>query len=358
MSVSGVSIPIFRPIEIPNLSRFFSQLWLSDIAMDLGTANTLLYIKGRGIVLNEPSLVALNEQSHEVVAIGQRAKEIYGKTGQRVKCIRPMKDGVIANFEMTRIMIRHMLSMVCHRFALRRPKIAIGIPSGITQVEKRAVIDAALSAGARQVLLVEESMAAALGAGLPVEQACGNMIVDIGGGTTEVAVISMQATAYSHSIRVAGDEMDEAIIRAVKRFFGIELGIFEAERVKLLIGSALKLERDRTVRAFGRDCVSGIPRQVDITDEVVREALHEPIEAIKTSIMTAIEQISPEFAHDILAQGIHLAGGGSLIKGLAERLHRETGLIFVRSQDPLSCVVRGVGMVIEDLKQYEGLCIA
>lgn len=342
----------------PFISRLAAGFTSHDLAMDLGTANTLIYMKRRGIVLNEPSVVAIDEETRKPLAVGHAAKSMFGKTSRSISCIRPMKDGVIADFEMTALMIDYMLSQVGLKKTFRRPRIVIGVPSGITQVEKRAVIDAALCSGAREVMLVEEPMAAALGSDLPIDKAVGNMIVDIGGGTTEVAIISMNATLYSHSIRVAGDEMDEAIQRMLRRQFGLQVGIFEAERVKLVVGSALPFGKPRTIEVFGRDMSSGYPQQVEITDDSVREALQEPVDAIIASISAALEQTSAEIAQDISARGVYLAGGGALLKGLAERLQRETGVKFLRSHDPLSCVVRGVGKVIEDLPTMKGLCIA
>lgn len=352
-------------LDEPRLYPDLAAIWQrvrqyigGDVAMDLGTANTLIYVQGRGIVINEPSLVVIDEESGRATAIGQRAKDMYGKTGRGLRCIRPMKDGVIADFERTALMIKYMLGQVCRRFTLRRPRLVIGVPSGITQVEKRAVIDAALSTGVRSVMLVEEPMAAALGTGLPVDKAVGNMIVDIGGGTTEVAIISLNGALYSHSIRVAGDEMDEAIQRQIRRDFGLEIGVFEAERVKILLGSALPFGTERSMQLCGRSITTGFPEQVEITDGLIRAALHEPISAIVESVVTALEQTSPEIAHDILGRGVYLAGGGSLLRGLGEKLHRETGIPFHRAQDPLTCVVRGVGKIVENLREMRQLCIA
>jgi rod shape-determining protein MreB len=331
------------------------------MAMDLGTANTLVYARGYGIVLNEPSLVAVDEATGKPRAVGHNAKKMFGKTSESVRCVRPMKDGVIADFDMTALMITYMFRQVRDlgiRSWLGRPRTVIGVPSGITQVEKRAVIDAAMYSGARDVMLVEEPMAAALGVGLPIDKPIGNMIVDIGGGTTEVAILSMNGTVYSHSIRVAGDEMDEAIQRHIRRLYNLNIGIFEAERVKLVLGSALPFGTRRTVAASGRDVATGYPRQVDVGDEVIRDALHEPISAIIASVITALEQITPEIAHDVMSRGIYLAGGGALLKGLAERLGRETGIRFHRAGDPLSCVVRGVGKIVDNLKELRVLCIA
>lgn len=358
MSIAGLSTPLLRPLEIPHPRELLRLFGSPDMAMDLGTANTLVYVRHRGIVLNEPSVVAVEEANGRAVAVGHQAKEMFGKTSRAVRCVRPMKDGVIADFEMTALMIRYMLGQVGRKWSMVKPRIVIGVPSGITQVEKKAVMDAALSSGVRQVMLAEEPMAAALGAGLPVDKPVGSMIVDIGGGTTEVAIICLNGTAYSHSIRVAGDEMDEAIQRHVKKHFSLQIGIFEAERIKLLIGSALPFGKRRVMHVFGRDIATGFPRQIEVTDEFVRESLQEPIAAIIASIITALEQTSPEAAHDIIGRGIYLAGGGALLKGLAERLTRETGIKFFLASDPLSCVVRGVGRIIENLRDMQRLCIA
>jgi rod shape-determining protein MreB len=334
------------------------RLGSNDLAMDLGTANTLVYMRGMGIILNQPSVVAIDEELNKAVAVGHEAKEMYGKTSRSIRCFRPMKDGVIADFEMTTVMIKSMLRKVTGSVKLFRPRIVIGVPSGITQVEKKAVIDAALCSGVRNVSLVEEPMAAALGADLPVDKAVGNMIVDIGGGTTEVAILSMNETLYSHSIRVAGDIMDEAIQRHVQRVYGLQIGIMEAERIKLLIGSALPFGKSRSIPVCGRDMATGRPAKIDIPDARIREALHEPINAIIASITTALEQTSPEIARDIVSRGVHLAGGGSLLKGLSERLYRETSIRFHVSADPLSAVVRGVGKIIDNYKSMKVLCIA
>jgi rod shape-determining protein MreB len=255
-------------------------------------------------------------------------------------------------------MIQWMIRQACSTWTINKPRIVIGVPSGITQVEKRAVMDAALAAGARKVMLVEEPTAAALGAGLPVDSPSGCMIVDIGGGTTDVAILSMNATVYSQSVRVAGDEMDEAIQRHIKREHGFITGIYEAERIKLIIGSALPFGKPRTVTVFGRYAATGMPGQIEVTDEFIRHALNEPISAIISAVQMALEQTSPEMAHDIVSQGIHIAGGGALLKGLAERLTNETGIQFHRTQDPLSCVVRGVGRIVENLEEFGELCVA
>lgn len=359
MNAAELTLPYTDTWEgSPLLSRLGGFFWSNDMGMDLGTANTLIYVKNRGIVLNEPSVVAVDEQTGKALAVGHEAKDMFGKTSRAIKCVRPMKDGVIADFEMTSLMINFMIRQVCRRWSLRRPKIVIGVPSGITQVEKRAVIDAAMVSGVSTVMLAEEPMAAALGAGLPVDRPVGSMIIDIGGGTTEVAILAMNGTLYSHSIRVAGDEMDEAIQRRIKKEFGIQIGIFEAERIKLVLGSALPFGKTRAMTIFGRDITSGFPKQIEVNDEMVRESLNEPITAIISSVITALEQTSPEVAQDIISRGIYLAGGGALLRGLSERLARETGIKFYRAQDPLSCVVRGVGKIIDDLKEMRQVCIA
>ncbi|MCC6220880.1 MAG: rod shape-determining protein [Deltaproteobacteria bacterium] len=329
-----------------------------DMAMDLGTANTLIYIRNRGVVLDEPSVVAINRNDGRPVAVGRAAKEMYGKTSCAVQCVRPLKDGVIADFEMTHMMIRDFIMKVSRRWQLRRPRLIVSIPSGITMVEKKAVIDAAESAGARQIHLIEEPTAAAIGAGLPVNEPSGNMIVDIGGGTTEVAVISMGATAYSESVRIAGDEMDEAIEQFVRRTFNLQIGIFEAERIKLAIGSAMPMSESREIKVFGRDLATGVPRELVIDDATVRKALSEPVGAIVDAVLRALERTSPELAEDIIRNGIHIAGGGALLAGLPERLSLETGLRFYRAANPLTAIVRGAGTVLESFKEFRHVCIA
>ncbi len=355
------SAPILRPVEIPSPFELLRSFWQSDMAMDLGTANTLVYVKNRGIVLNEPSVLAIDEASGAVRAFGHAAKDISGKTSQAVRCVRPLKDGVIADFKMTSAMITHMLKDVRQKLGIARvafnsPRLVIGIPSSISNIEKRAVTEAALAAGVREVILVDEPIAAALGADLPIEKPIGNMIVDIGGGTTEVAVVSLNGTIYSHSIRVAGDEMDEAVQRRIKKVFGLDVGIFEAERIKIMLGSALPLGHKKKMSIFGRDGSSSMPHQVEIDDELVRDSIQEALTAITESIMRALEQASPEVAQDVFSRGIYIAGGGALLRGFAERLQRETGIKFIRVQDPLSCVVRGAGRIVDNLREMRGLC--
>ena len=355
MMQSSIAVPFF-PFETGTFERFWRRLWAPDLAIDLGTANTLIYLQAKGIVLNQPSMVACDRASGELVASGHAARELYGRSEARIRCMRPLKDGVVADFEMSAAMMRSFLADVMHRGLIRKPRIVIGVPSGITQVERGALIETVQACGAGAVYLVDEAMAAALGAGLAVERPLGNMVVDIGGGTTEVAVISLGASVYSHSIRVAGDEMDEAIQREIKRAFGLQVGALEAERIKMVLGSALPLGKKRSILASGRDLRSNMPQQVEIGDDLVRAALAEPIAAIVASIQAALENVAPELAQDILTRGVYLAGGGALLKGLSERLARETGIPFHRAQDPLTCVVRGVGMIVDDLTNKSRLC--
>ena len=324
-------------------------MFSNDLAIDLGTANTLVYLKGKGIVMDEPSVVAVNKDTNRVLAVGKEAKMMLGRTPGTIIAIRPMRDGVIANFEITEAMLRYFIQKVHNRKALVRPRIIISVPSGITQVEKRAVRDSAQSAGAREVYLVEEPMAAAIGAGLPIQEPSGNMIVDIGGGTTEVAVISLSGIVYSKSIRVGGDEMDEAIVHYVKRKYNLLIGERTAEQIKTQIGSAYPMDEKQSVEAKGRDLVAGIPKTLSISDEEVREAILEPVTTIVDSIKIALERTPPELAADIVDKGIVLAGGGSLLRGLEVLIREETELPIAIAEDPLSCVVRGTGKVLDEL---------
>ena len=324
-------------------------MFSNDLAIDLGTANTLVYLKGKGIVMDEPSVVAVKKESNRVLAVGKEAKSMLGKTPGSIVAIRPMRDGVIANFEITEAMLRYFITKVHNRKALIRPRIIISVPSGITQVEKRAVKESAQSAGAREVYLVEEPMAAAIGAGLPIQEPSGNMIVDIGGGTTEVAVISLSGIVYSKSIRVGGDEMDEAIVHYVKRKYNLLIGERTAETIKTQSGSAYPMDEKQTVEAKGRDLVAGIPKTLTISDEEVREAILEPVTTIVDSIKIALERTPPELAADIVDRGIVLAGGGALLRGLEVLIREETELPIAIAEDPLSCVVRGTGKVLDEL---------
>ena len=330
------------------ISRFFS-LFSSDMAIDLGTAHTLVYVQGKGVVLNEPSVVAIEKNSNRILAVGSDAKRMVGRTPGNIAAIRPMKDGVIANFEMAERMLRHFITKVHNRSSFVRPRIIIGVPSRITQVEQRAVKESAELAGAREVYLIEEPVAAAIGAGLPITEPSGNMVVDIGGGTTDIAVISLGGIVYSESVKVAGDQIDSAIINYVKREYNLLIGEHMAERVKLEIGSAHPLPEKAQMMIKGRDLISGIPRTIAVEDTEIREALQESVSTIVTAIKVALENTPPELAGDIIDRGIVLTGGGSLLKGLDARLRDETALPIVTVDDPLTSVVLGVGKTLEEL---------
>lgn len=325
--------------------------------MDLGTANTLIYLKGRGIVLNEPSVVAINQDNHQVIAVGHEAKNIMGRHGQRIVTIRPLKDGVIADFEVTSVMIRYFLSKVLQRRSFVRPSLVVAVPTGITSVEKHAVIEASEQAGAKQVYLIEEPMAAAIGTELPVEEPVGSMIVDIGGGTTEVAVISMFAVAYSESVRVAGDEANEAILRYVQRERQMIISETLAETIKIKLGSAIADENPTKIEITGKEILTGIPRTFTLTDEEVRKAIQEPTTIIVEAVKRALEKTPPDLASDISERGLWLAGGGALIKGLDQLLEETTGIKVHISDDPLSAVARGAGAVIENMSFYRQVFI-
>jgi|TARA_Y100000294_G_scaffold75934_1_gene71647 rod shape-determining protein MreB len=331
--------------------NLFWNLFSNDLAIDLGTANTLVYVQSRGIVLREPSVVALNIQTNEVMAVGTEAKQMLGRAPGSIGAIRPMKDGVIAHFEVTEKMISHFIMKVHNnRKTLVRPRVVIAVPSGITQVEKRAVRDSAESAGAREVFLIEEPMAAAIGVELPVQKPSGNMIVDIGGGTTEVAIISMSGIVFSKSVRIAGDEMDEAIANYIKRKYNLLIGERTAEEVKIQIGSAYPMEKRMTMEVKGRDLVAGIPKTLVISDEEIREALTETFSTIVEAVKIALERTPPELAADIVDKGVVVAGGGSLIKGLDILLREATGLPITLANDALSAVALGCGKVLNDPK--------
>jgi rod shape-determining protein MreB and related proteins len=331
--------------------NFFWDLFSNDLAIDLGTANTLVHVKGQGIVLREPSVVAINSNTKEVMAVGEEAKQMLGRAPGSITAIRPMKDGVIAHFEVTEKMLRSFIQKVHNnRKTLVRPRVVIAVPSGITQVEKRAVRDSAESAGAREVFLIEEPMAAAIGVDLPVQEPTGNMIIDIGGGTTEVAIISMSGIVYSKSVRIAGDEMDEAIVNYVKKKYNLLIGERTAEEVKIKIGSAYPLKKRMTMEVKGRDLVAGIPKTLLISDEEVREALTKTFGTIVEAVKIALERTPPELAADIVDKGVVVAGGGSLIKGLDILLKEATGLPITLAVDPLSAVALGAGKVLSDPK--------
>jgi rod shape-determining protein MreB len=335
------------------LIDFFSGLFSNDLAIDLGTSNTLIYMKGKGIVCNEPSVVAVQDDARgvrKILAVGREAKEMLGRTPGSVSAIRPIKDGVIADFEVTEAMLRYFITKVHNRRTMVKPRIVICVPNGITEVEKRAVRESAESAGAREVYLIEEPMAAAIGAELPVAEASGNMIVDIGGGTTEVAVISLAGIVYSRSIRVGGDKMDEAIIQHIKRRYNLLIGERTAEQIKIVIGNAAPFAETRSLQVKGRDMIAGVPRTVDISSDEVREALAEPVSAIVDTVRVALERTPPELAADIVDKGIVLAGGGALLHNLDVVLRNETRLPVTTSADAMSCVVLGTGRVLDELE--------
>ncbi len=324
------------------------SLFSNDLAIDLGTANSLVFCKGRGIVVSEPSIVAVNQKTGRVEAVGREAKEMLGRTPGNIVAIRPMKDGVIADFEHTEKMLDYFIKKAHNRSFGVRPRIVIGVPSQITQVEKRAVRDSAMKAKASEVFLVEQAMMAAIGAGLPITEPTGNMIVDIGGGTTDVAVISMAGIVYARSVRVAGDEMDEAIIQYIKRKYNLLIGERTAEDVKIRLGSAFPLDEELTMEIKGRDLVEGVPKTIVISDEEIREALAEPVATIIEAVRVALEQTPPELSADIVDRGIVLTGGGALLRNLDKRLREETGLPVSIADDPLTSVVMGAGRVLTD----------
>ncbi|MFQ5914072.1 MAG: rod shape-determining protein [Nitrospinota bacterium] len=330
---------------LKRLAGFFS----SDLAVDLGTANSLVFMRDKGIVLKEPSVVAIHEDTQHVLAVGGEAKAMMGRTPGSVVAIRPMKDGVISNFEITEIMLRHFITKAHNRKMLVRPRIILCVPSGITQVEQRAVRDSAKLAGAREVFLIEEPIAAAIGVGLPIQEPSGNMILDIGGGTTEVAVISLGGIVFSKSIRVGGDGMDEAIVNYVKRNYNLLIGERTAEEIKIQIGSAYPAEDRKMLEVKGRDLMTGLPKTAIINDEELRKALSESIQAIVEVVKIALEHTPPELSSDIADKGITLAGGGSLVCGLDTLLEKETGLPIHVAEDPLTAVVIGTGRVLNEI---------
>jgi rod shape-determining protein MreB and related proteins len=327
-------------------------LFSHDMAIDLGTANTLVYVKGQGIVLCEPSVVAINTKTNKPRAVGNEAKNMIGRTPGNIVAIRPMKDGVIADFEITQEMLRHFIQKVHNRNRLVWPRVAISVPSGITEVERRAVIDSAMKAGAKKVYIIEEPMAAAIGAGLPVHEPQGCMVVDIGGGTTEVAVISLGGIVFAKSVRVAGDDMDQAIIQHLKRTYNMVVGERTAEDIKIAIGSAFPLKDELEMQVKGRDQVMGLPKIITITSEEIRESLREPVSAMVDAVRVTLERTPPELSADIVDRGVVLAGGGANLRGLDQLLAKETGLHVTVSEDPLTAVVLGTGKFLEELKNY------
>lgn len=332
-----------------NLRSLFS-LFSSDLAIDLGTANTLVFAKNRGIVVNEPSIVAINKNNGEVEAVGKEAKEMLGRTPGNIVAIRPMKDGVIADFKVTERMLNYFIQKAHNRKMWVHPRIVIGVPSEITQVEKRAVIDSAYRAKASEVHLVEQAMVAAIGAGLPITEPSGNMIVDIGGGTTDVAVISLSGIVYSRSVRVAGNEIDDAIMQHLKRKYNLLVGERTAEQIKIEIGSAYPLDKPLTMEIKGRNLIEGVPRTITVDDSEIREALSECVATIMNAIRVALERTPPELSADISDHGIVLTGGGALLRNLDKRIREETGLPVSIAEDALACVALGTGTMLTDFK--------
>ncbi len=345
------------------MSRFLDSIlgvFSNDLAIDLGTANTCVYLKGKGLVLREPSVVAVkkdNRGNKVVLAVGHDAKRMLGRVPGNIEAIRPMKDGVIADFEVTEAMLRHFIAKALNTRRIVRPRIMICVPTGITQVEKRAVRESAESAGAREVYLIEEPMAAAIGADLPIQEPISNMVVDIGGGTTEVAVISLSGIVYSRSVRVGGDKMDEAIMTHVKRKYNMLIGETSAENIKIKIASAYPLEPEEEMQAKGRDLVTGIPQNITITSTEVRKAISEQVESIVQAVRFALEQTPPELAADIVDRGIVLTGGGALLKGLDQLLREETSLPITVVEAPLSTVVLGTGKALDNINILKEVCI-
>ncbi len=318
-----------------------------DIGIDLGTANTLAFVRGRGIVINEPSVVAIDKETGEIFAVGNKAKEMVGRTPGNIVAIRPLKDGVIADFDVTERLLRDFITKATRRSGWFRPRVVVAVPSGVTEVEKRAVIDATLHAGAKDARVIEEPMAAAIGAGMPVQEPTGNMIVDIGGGTTEVAVISLGGIVSHRSVRIAGDEMDEAIIQHIRRTYNLLIGERTAEDIKKGVGTACAQEEETIMDVRGRDLVTGLPKTVEVTSVEIREALTEPVAAIVEAVKVTLERTPPELAADIMDRGIVMAGGGSLLTGLDQLLADETGMPVHLAEDPLTAVAMGTGITLE-----------
>ncbi len=338
--------------------RSLFSLFSSDLAIDLGTANTCVYVRGKGIVVNEPSIIAINKVNGRVEAVGKEAKEMLGRTPGNIVAIKPMKDGVIADFEYTEKMLAYFIRKAHNnRNVWVRPRIVVGVPSEITQVEKRAVKDSAYRAKASEVHLVEEAMAAAIGAGMPITEPSGNMIVDIGGGTTDIAVISLAGIVYSKAVRVAGNEMDEAIIQYIKKTYNLLIGERTAEAIKMEVGSAYPLEERMTMEIKGRHLIEGVPKTITISDEEIREALAETVSVIVDAVRVALERTPPELSADIVDRGIVLTGGGALLKNLDKRLREETGLPLAMAEDPLSSVVLGAGKMLSDFNLLRKISI-
>jgi rod shape-determining protein MreB and related proteins len=329
-----------------------------DMAVDLGTANTLVYVRGRGIVLNEPSVVAINTKTGAILAVGAEAKRMIGRTPAHIVAIRPLKDGVIADFDVTEKMLRYFIQKVHRRTFLAKPRVVVCVPSGITGVEQRAVEEATISAGARSAFIIEEPMAAAIGAGLPVHEPTGNMVVDIGGGTTEVAVVSLGGIVTSQSIRIGGDELDESIVNYIKKEYSLMLGERTSEEIKMAIASAFPLPEEKQAEIRGRDLVTGLPKTIVVSAEEIRRAIEEPVNAIVDAVKNTLDKTPPELAADIMDKGIVLAGGGSLLKGLDERLKHETGMPIHIAEDPLFAVAIGSGKCLEEFESLKRVLIS
>jgi rod shape-determining protein MreB len=347
-------VPAKSPPKAEGLTGFLGR----DMAVDLGTANTLVYVRGRGIVLNEPSVVAVNTTTNAILAVGAEAKRMIGRTPAHIRAIRPLRDGVIADFDITEKMLRYFIQKVHHRRFMAKPRVVVCVPSGITGVEQRAVEEATVAAGARQAFIIEEPMAAAIGAGLPIHEPSGNMIVDIGGGTTEVAVISLGGIVTASSVRVGGDELDEAIIQHVKKEFSVALGERTSEAIKIAIGSAFPTADDMIAEIKGRDLISGLPKTIHVTSEEIRRALEEPVNSIIDAVKNTLDRCPPELAADVMDKGIVLTGGGALLKGMDERLKHETGMPIHVAENPLSCVVIGSGKCLEEFEVLRRVLIS
>ncbi len=337
-----------------NLMSMFS----SDIGIDLGTATTLVYLKNEGIVLCEPSVVAIEAGTTNVLAVGEEAKRMLGRTPGNIIAIRPMRDGVIADFEITESMLRYFIKKVHHSRSLVRPRIVIAVPSGITEVERRAVKDSALHAGAREVFMIEEPVAASIGVGLPIQEPSGNMVIDIGGGTTEMAVISLAGVVFSKSIRIGGDELDEAVTSYLKRTYNLMVGERTAEDIKIGIGSGYPMEEELTMEVRGRDLVAGLPKMITVNSEEIREAMSEPIAQIVEAVRITLERTPPELSADLIEKGLILAGGGSLLRGMDKLISEETGLPVHLADDPLTAVVLGTGKVLSELRYLKKVTVA
>jgi rod shape-determining protein MreB and related proteins len=333
-------------------------IFARDIGIDLGTANTLVHVKGKGIVVREPSVVAINKKTNEVLAVGEAAKNMIGRTPGNIVAIRPMKDGVIADFDVTQSMLKHFIKSAMSTGIFSKPRVVICVPSGVTEVEKRAVEEATLQAGAKEAYLIEEPMAAAIGANLPVEEPSGSMVVDIGGGTSEVAVISLGGIVTSKSLRIAGDELDEAIVHYVKKEYNLMIGERTAEQIKMTIGAAYPKPKEETIEIRGRDLITGLPKNLTITSTEIMEALKEPVNAIVDAIKYTLEKTPPELAADIMDRGIMLTGGGALLSGLDKLIKEETGMPVSIAERPLDCVVLGAGKVLDEIETLKRVLIS